>query len=470
MRAAAWSRRSGNLLPSLLVVFFFAASASATTQLTLRRGETAPHGEYVGVIDLTVDPGFEDARVWISIDGQKIAEGMRWPHKVTVDFGPTAIEHKIAVTAVGSSKRRVQWHETINKGHLPLSVQVRPVDLANRIFEARTTAPETDPVVVVEVWHRAEKIATVSDAPFRFEVPAEVLSSGFVQVTARSKGGDEAADFWSAAGDVHVESIQVRTVPIFVSVVDRKGTTHGDVDRALFRIMDNEAEGMIVEFGNAFDQPISIALLLDASASMTGWMPAASRAAQEFTSRTLKPGDRCSVTAIHDVPRRKQPLTSDTELVKKALETIRPAGRTALYDAIASALRELNEEKNRRAVVILTDGDDTESTRSFEEVEKAAVEAGIPLYFIVYNTGFEANERRVEQLRHLAAQTGGFVAVATNQNLTAKYSEIEKDLRAQFAILYQVTDFVRPKEWRRIRVTLASPKFTARTIRGYFTP
>jgi Ca-activated chloride channel homolog len=470
MKAAVRCPRPGNVFASFLVLLLFAVPASASSQLTLTRGETALSGEYVGVIDLTIDPGFEDARVWISIDGQKIAEGMRWPHIVTVDFGPTAVEHKISVTAIGPNKRRVQWHETVNKGHLPLSVKVRPVDLENRLFEAKTTAPDTDPVVAVELWHQAVRIATVTEAPFRFEVPHEVLSTGFVQVTARSKAGNEAADFWSSSGDVHVESIQVRTVPIFVSVVDRNGATHGDVDRALFRIMDNDAEGTIIEFGNAFDQPISIALLVDASASMTGWMPAASKAALEFTSRTLKAGDRCSVTAIQDVPRRRQPLTNDAALVTKALMSIQPSGRTALYDAIASALRELKDEKNRRAVVILTDGDDTESTRSYDEIEKTAVEAGIPLYFIAYNTALQVNQRHIERLGHLAAQTGGFVAVATNQNLASKYTEIENDLRAQFAILYQVTDFVRPKEWRRIRVTLASPKFTARTIRGYFTP
>ncbi|MGZ8710629.1 MAG: VWA domain-containing protein, partial [Thermoanaerobaculia bacterium] len=302
------------------------------------------------------------------------------------------------------------------------------------------------------------------------EVPAEVLASGFVQVTARSKAGNEAADFWSASGDVHVESIQVRTVPLFVSVVDRNGATRDDVDRSLFRIMDNDAVGTIVEFGNAFDQPISIALLLDASASMTHSMASASKAALEFVTNTLKDGDRCSVTAVQDVPRRKQPLTGERELVAKALAGIEPSGRTALYDAIASAIRELEDEKNRRAIVILSDGGDTGSVRSFDEIEKAAVESGIPLYFIAWDTGLPSQQRDVERLNHLATQTGGFLAVATKHDLGAKYGEIEKDLRGQFAILYQVTDFVRPKEWRRVRVTLASPKLTARTIRGYFTP
>ncbi|HUP50235.1 MAG TPA: VWA domain-containing protein [Thermoanaerobaculia bacterium] len=458
------------LLQAAFLSLILTAPAGAATQLLLTRGETPEKGEYLGVVELTVDPGFEAARVWITVNGQKIAEGLRWPHRVMVDFGPTAIEHKISVTAIGPNKRRVQWHETLNRGQLPLSVKLQPVDLAARVFEAKTTAPKSDPVVAVELWHQAEKVVNLTRPPFRFEVPEEVLASGFVQVTARSKSGSEAADFWSRAGDIHVESIQVRTVPIFVSVVDRNGMTHAEVDRALFRIMDNDAEGTIVEFGNAFDQPISIALLIDGSASMTYAIGVARKAALEFVNRILKPGDRCSVTAVQEVPRRRQGLTSDTAAVAGALDSVEPSGSTALYDAIAAAIRELKDEKNRRAIVVLTDGGDTDSIRSYGEIEKSVAESGIPLYFIAYDTGQQTQLRDLERLRHLAAYTGGFVAVATNQNLQAKYGEIERDLRAQFAILYQVTDFVRPKEWRRVRVTLASPRLTARTIRGYFTP
>ncbi|HEX6177252.1 MAG TPA: VWA domain-containing protein, partial [Thermoanaerobaculia bacterium] len=446
------------------------ATASAATQLTLERGKAPAAGEYKGIVDLFVDPGFSDCRVWITFDGQKIAEGLAFPHRVTVDLGPTAMEHKVSITAIGGNKRKVQWHATINRGHLPLTVRVEPVDMATRTFEAKTTCPKDDAIASIDLWHEGKQVLSVSEPPYRFAVPHEVYASGFVQVTARAKSGAEAADFWSpVAGSVHVETMQVRTVPIFVSVVDRNGSTQAEVDKSLFRIMDNDAEGTIVEFGSAFDQPISIAVLVDGSASMTYSMRAAAAAAAEFVNATLKDGDRCSVTAIQEVPRRRQPLTADKESLVKALQTIEPSGTTALYDAIATAIRELKDEKSRRAVVALTDGGDTDSIRSYEEIEKIAAEAGIPIYFIAYNTGQETHPRDIERLKHLSALTGGFVAVATNHNLNAKYGEIERDLRAQFAILYRVADFVRPKEWRRVKVTLASPKLTARTIRGYFT-
>ncbi len=468
MNAAQFRKRT-TLLTAVLTISL-AVPATANTQLVLTRGEQPPSTEYKGVIELTVDPGFDDARVSITVDGQKVAESLQSPYRLVVDFGPTAVEHKIAVAATGPKKQRVQWRETINRGHLPLTVKVQPADLANRIFEVTTTAPAEDPVTAVELWDSGTMLASATEPPYRFTVPPEVLASGFVQVTARAKSGEEAADFWSSNGDVHVESIQVRTVPIFVSVVDNNGNTRDDVDRSLFRVLDNGSEAKIIEFGKAFDQPISIALLLDASASMTYSIDRATKAAFEFVQNTLKKGDRCSVYAVQEVPRRKQPLTGDSTLVSKALQGIEPKGQTALYDAIDSALRELKDEKARRAVVVLTDGDDTSSIDSYDEVKKIAAMAAVPIYFIAYDTGGATAQRDLESLKNLAAETGGFVAAATEQNLRAKYHEIERDLRAQFAIRYQITDYAKPNQWRPIRVLVASPKLTARTIRGYFAP
>lgn len=463
--------KSSRVLLSSLLTVAIATTAAANTQIVLKRGNQAEvPGEYTGVVDLTIDPGFDNARVTVLVDGQKVADGLHPPYHVMVDLGPMALQHKITVQVTPPNARRIQWQETINRGYLPLSVSVKPLDVGARRFEAIVTAPKEDPIERVQLWDNAQVVATVTEAPWQFTVPESLMAGGFVQVTARTKSGDEAADFWSPAGNVHHEELQIRTVPIFVSVVDRNGQARDDLDRSKFRIIDNNSEGKIIEFGKAFDQPISIALLVDSSASMTYSMQHAAKAAGEFVQRALKSGDRCSVTAVQDVPRRKQSLTDDREAVGKALVGIDPQGRTALYDALTSAIRELREEKNRRAIVVLTDGSDTSSIASYEDVQKSAREAGIPIYFIAYEGGGEDQGRDLDRLTYLAGETGGFVATATQQNLMAKYEAIEKDLRAQFAIKYQISDLGRTNEWRAIHVVIDSPKLTARTIKGYFTP
>lgn len=470
MKTAAVLRSSTSRhLASLIVSFSLAAPLHAGTQLLLSRDST-PTGEFKGVVDVAVSPGFDNATVAITVDGQKLVDSLHAPYHVSIDLGPTAVEHEITVVAVTPDHRRIQWRETVNRGRLPLTVRLKPVDLANRVFEAAVTAPDDDPVTAVEFWDAGKRIGSIAAEPYRFTVPSEHFEKQFVQVTAKTKSGDEAADFWSGTGDVHVESVEVRTVPIFVSVVDRNGNTRDDVDRSLFRILDDGEEAKIIDFGKAFDQPISIALVFDASSSMNHAMDDASHAAIDFVRHTLRDGDHCTVFSVRSVPRREVALTTDREAVEKAIATMKAGGSTALYDALSSAIRALRDEKNRRAIVVLTDGGDTSSVSSFDDVDRLAQEAGIPMYFIAYDSGEPAGDQELNRLNYLAGETGGFVATASSQNLQAKYGDIEKDLRAQYAIRYQIAAFGKPNQWRKVHVMLKSPKLTARTIRGYFAP
>src|SRR3954447_26620095 len=128
------------LEPLTLALLLTAAANAAPIQLIVGR-DSAPAADIKGAVDLTIVPNFDDARVTVTVDGQKIVEGLRSPWHVPVDFGPLPVEHKIVVTALGADRKRVQWQTTINKGRQTLRVKVEPVDAANRIFEAQVTAP-----------------------------------------------------------------------------------------------------------------------------------------------------------------------------------------------------------------------------------------------------------------------------------------------------------------------------------------
>lgn len=465
------SRRTDVWLLTFLVVLLLSTSAAfANQQLVLSRTQAPESTDYKGLVDVAIDPGFDAAKVAIAVDGEQVLDALHTPYRVSIDLGQRVIQHKIAVTAWTKDRKRVQWSETINRGHLPLTVKLHATDAAKGEFDVATTAPDDDPISFVELWDNGNLVTKLDQSPYHLTVPPATLATGFVQVTARTKSGEEAADFWSSAGDVKVDNVDVRTVPLFVSVVDRNGTTHEDVDRALFKIMDGGTEGKILQFSKAFDQPISIALLIDASASMAYSMPDVTKAAHSFIERTLKQGDRCAVYAIRDVPRVLQPLTDDHESIGKALNQMVAAGETALYDGIDTAIRDLKNEKYRRAIVVLTDGGDNDSLDTWDDVEKSAREAGIPIYFLAYESLEQTAGRDFDRMTFLASETGGFVARATPETLMAKYTDIEKDLRAQFAITYQVTSFTKHNEWRTVRVLLSSPKLTARTIGGYFAP
>ena len=154
--------RSLHFLASTIFAGLLGASAEAsTTQLVLSR-DARPEGMISGVVDLTVSPGFDGARVTVVVDGQKLTDGLRSPYHVTVDFGPTVVEHKISVIAYSGERKRVQWHDTINQGHLPLTIKLTPIDVTNRVFEASVTSPQNDPVEKVEFWDGGKVIASLN--------------------------------------------------------------------------------------------------------------------------------------------------------------------------------------------------------------------------------------------------------------------------------------------------------------------
>src|SRR5258706_458158 len=164
------------LLKAITLTLLLAATAGAApTQLIVDR-DSAPAGDVKGAVDLTIVPGFDDARVTVTVDGQKIVDGLRAPWRVPIDFGPLPVEHKIVVTATGADHKRVQWQTTINKGHQTLRMKIEPVDVANRMFEANVTAPDEDPVVSVSVWDDGKAILSADAPPYRFTIPPEYFA------------------------------------------------------------------------------------------------------------------------------------------------------------------------------------------------------------------------------------------------------------------------------------------------------
>src|ERR1041384_4534745 len=104
------------LLASILMVVV-ATVAAAGSQIVLERGKQAElNGDYSGVVDLAIDPGVENAKVAVLVDGQKVAGELLSPYHLVVDFGPTALQHKITVQVTTATGKRIQWHETINRG------------------------------------------------------------------------------------------------------------------------------------------------------------------------------------------------------------------------------------------------------------------------------------------------------------------------------------------------------------------
>ena len=242
-------------------------------------------------------------------------------------------------------------------------------------------------------------------------------------------------------------------------------------------------DGLVQEITNfASDpQPIALSLVLDSSMSMERKMPVAHEAAIGF-ARRLTSRDVAQIIDFDSRPTIAQAFTSDIPALERAIKGAQAGGSTALYDALYVALEELRgvraqttEEIRRRGIVVLSDGEDTSSLNSYEDVLDLAKRSEVIVYAIGLRSKEDAVGRAFNQaeytLRSLAQQTGGRVYFVEDlSQLTGIYARIADELSQQYSLGYSSKNVARDGAWRRVQVKVLKGDGAARTRMGYYAP
>ena len=228
--------------------------------------------------------------------------------------------------------------------------------------------------------------------------------------------------------------------------------------------------------------PISLAILMDTSSSMDGRMDTAQAAATRLV-RSLHPGDEVQVIQFNHRAVVAQPFTADLAAVERAIASGRPAGATALYTALYVALKDLARRvdpavQRRQAVVVLSDGSDTVSHVSEEQVMELARRSNIAVYGIslapkdAMRSLELADKRGAFFLPELSRATGGLTHFpAAVQELDSVYDRIAEELRTQYSLGYVSTNAARNGSWRK--VAIRTPQASSLQLRykpGYVAP
>jgi Ca-activated chloride channel family protein len=227
--------------------------------------------------------------------------------------------------------------------------------------------------------------------------------------------------------------------------------------------------------------PVRLQLLLDGSGSMSGVMPVAKRAARKLLA-TLRDGDEAEVVQFNRRITVLQPSTGDVAALERALESVASRGETALYNTLYIALRERartrdSDELSRHAIVLLTDGEDTASMVSDEQVIDLARRAGVVLYPIGLLA--QSEEGHLDSpvsayfLKALARETGGRAYFPkTPSELEAAYAAISCELRALYGIGYVPLNARADGAWRRLAVKARrnDRNLVVRHRTGYYAP
>lgn len=254
---------------------------------------------------------------------------------------------------------------------------------------------------------------------------------------------------------------EVNRVILWVTVTDKADGPVADLTKDKFIVLEDGIPQTIRDF-QLEDRPITMAIVLDSSGSMRDAMPEVHEAAAGFVA-TLRPEDKALVIDFDDRVFLIQELTSDQDLLKEAVKSTEALGSTALYDGLHAAFRKLRGIEGRKAIVLLSDGDDTSSQLAYERILEEAKAQSVLIY------GIGLGDIRKSVLKELAEVTGGrsFFVGKANQ-LADVYRKIADELRRQYYLSYSTTNAKWDGRFIKLEVKSKNPDWSVRARRGYF--
>jgi len=235
-----------------------------------------------------------------------------------------------------------------------------------------------------------------------------------------------------------------RTVALYATVTDAQKRLVPDLTQQDFEILDNEKPQGIELFINEV-QPITVVVMLDTSASMTGSLKLLEQAAEQFLIRLL-PKDKALVGAFNDkIEFFPSTFTHDRDQLIAALRELDFGNPTRLYDAVAASMDRLFKIDGRRVVLIFTDGDDTGSRENISSVLDRARQNEVMVYAIGLRSDYFNGSRQVRSkpdsgLRRLAEETGGgYFELEKSSDLAPTFTRVAQELHSQYVLGFTPT-------------------------------
>jgi Ca-activated chloride channel homolog len=281
-----------------------------------------------------------------------------------------------------------------------------------------------------------------------------------------------------------VIGVNVDLVAIHTSVVDKKNHFVSGLKKESFSVFEDGIAQTISSFSQE-DVPISLGIILDTSGSMRSKIDMVNKAALAFV-RASNPEDQVFLVGFSDEVELLEDYTSDTDILADALENTIVSGGTALYDAIYLGVQKAQLGiKPKKAIVVITDGEDRDSYYRLDELLAKVQEADVQIYSIGFLNPIPGKslfghwsksvpEKARDALQRIGEETGGkSFFPADLGEINAIVSQIAYELRNQYSIGYVSSNTARDGSYRRIRVAL-DPALTAsdniRYRRGYLSP
>jgi len=276
----------------------------------------------------------------------------------------------------------------------------------------------------------------------------------------------------SHAQDDDVIKVDSSLVVLNAAVLDANGQSVEGLKQSQFHVFEDGAEQPISLF-QAEETPFAAVILLDTSGSMETRISLARSAAIKFLEG-LRPGDSAAIYTFDSKLNQLQDFSNSSDITEHIFD-IKAYGMTVLNDAIYEAAATLSKRsEKRKAIIVLSDGEDTSSKRSADKALKAALAVDATIYTVDMSSIDDGNKRRQQNigvLKNFAEKTGGiFVPTGGGNVMRDTFKRIVDELSSQYTIGYQPANAKMDGKWRSLELRISRPNLTIRTRKGYNAP
>jgi len=270
---------------------------------------------------------------------------------------------------------------------------------------------------------------------------------------------------------------RVNEVNVLFIATDKHGKFVRDLNQTDFSILDDHKPPQaILNFRRETDLPLHMGLLIDVSGSVNSRFDFEQGAATSFLEKTLRRGfDKAFIIGFNNHSQMSQDFTDNVQLLSAGVRKLHDGGGTALYDAVYRAckekfLKDRPDRPVRKAIVIVSDGEDNQSEFSKAQAIEMAQRAEVIIYAIsTDDSGLVMRGDRV--LEQLAEATGGRAFFPFKmKDITHSFAAIEDELRSQYVVSYKPANFDADGRYRSIEISSLKKDLQVRARKGYFAP